>query len=215
MTTHSETVLFDSLPYYDDDLQKYPELRQKVDQELTREQQKGSTDVPHPRLAPPITLFSDNPLLQAEMKRVAAGQSLPPLDKTRYTLPEPTSTPSTPEEWKSSLDNAYAQLQHQKIRQNNLTLLQTYGANGWRIQNYLLEQTAKNIETSLEELKELTVEVNRERKNQQDRAGKQLTALETRWTELISGVLQIEMANVALESEIDQLNKREVELSQL
>lgn len=66
-------------------------------------------------------LMQDNPLLQAEMKRVAAGQSLPPLDKTRYTLPEPTSTPSTPEEWKSSLDNAYAQLQHQKIR--SLTVL--------------------------------------------------------------------------------------------
>ncbi|PPQ63505.1 hypothetical protein CVT24_004733 [Panaeolus cyanescens] len=215
MSTNSDQVLFDSLPYYDDDLQKYPELRQKVDQELTREQQKGSTDVPHPRLSPPVTLFADNPLLQAEMKRIAAGQPFPALDKTRYTLPEPSSTPSNPEEWKVALDNAYAQLQHQKIRQNNLTLLQTYGANAWRIQNYLLEQNAKNIEKSLEELKELTVEVNRERKNEQDRIGKQLTSLETRWTELISGVLQIEMANVALESQIDQLNKREVELSQL
>jgi pre-mRNA-splicing factor SPF27 len=37
--------------------------------------------------------------------------------------------------------------------------------------------------------------------------------LETRWTELISNVLQIEMANVALEVEIDQLIKREAELA--
>lgn len=49
----------------------------------------------------------------------------------------------------------------------------------------------------------------------QDRLGKQLTSLETRWTELISSVLQIEMANVALDAEIEKLNKREVELSEL
>ena len=39
--------------------------------------------------------------------------------------------------------------------------------------------------------------------------------LETRWTELISSVLQIEMANVALEVELDKLSKREVELASL
>lgn len=82
----------------------------------------------------------------------------------------------------------------------------------------------------MEVLKELTVEVNRERKNMQvmspktiswsftesfgmqDRFGNQLDALEKRWTELISSVLQIEMANVALEIEVDRLNKRADEL---
>ena len=52
-------------------------------------------------------------------------------------------------------------------RQQNLALLQKYGANGFRIQNYLLEETAKQTEKTLEELKELIVEVNRERKNTQ------------------------------------------------
>jgi len=46
----------------------------------------------------------------------------------------------------------------------------------------------------------------------QDRFGNQLDALEKRWTELISSVLQIEMANVALEVEVDRLNKRADEL---
>jgi pre-mRNA-splicing factor SPF27 len=40
-----------------------------------------------------------------------------------------------------------------------------------------------------------------------------LTALETRWTELISNVLQIELANAALDVEVDRLNKREAELA--
>jgi pre-mRNA-splicing factor SPF27 len=43
--------------------------------------------------------------------------------------------------------------------------------------------------------------------------GNQLNSLETRWTELISSVLQIEMANVALDAEIERLNKRETELA--
>jgi pre-mRNA-splicing factor SPF27 len=49
----------------------------------------------------------------------------------------------------------------------------------------------------------------------QTRVGGQLTALEIRWTELISSVLQIEMANVALDAEIERLNKKEAELANL
>ena len=45
----------------------------------------------------------------------------------------------------------------------NLALLQQYGSNAWRIHNFLLEQTAKNLEKAVEDLKQLTVEVNRER----------------------------------------------------
>ena len=43
--------------------------------------------------------------------------------------------------------------------------------------------------------------------------GTQLTALETRWTELVSNVLQIELANVALDAEINRLNLKEAELA--
>lgn len=50
-------------------------------------------------------------------------------------------------------------------RQSNIALLQNYGPNAWRVHNYLLEATSKNLDKSLEELKELTVEVNRYRKN--------------------------------------------------
>ena len=37
--------------------------------------------------------------------------------------------------------------------------------------------------------------------------------MEHRYVELISSVLQIEMANVALEAEIERLTTREIELS--
>jgi len=46
----------------------------------------------------------------------------------------------------------------------------------------------------------------------QTRYGAQLTMLETRWTELLSSILQIEMANIALEGEVDRLRTREGEM---
>jgi len=109
--------------------------------------------------------------------------------------------------------------------------LQQYGANSWRVHNYLLEATSKQLEKAVEDLTQLTTDLNRDRKNSQVSGpllwgderqltglwktafGAQLTALETRWTELISNVLQIEMANVAIEAEIDQLIKKEAELA--
>ncbi|KAK7058290.1 hypothetical protein VNI00_001921 [Paramarasmius palmivorus] len=196
--------IFDSLPYYDNDLERFPHLKEKVERELAREPKPPSAL--HPRVPPSYELFTNNPLLKAELERVESHQPFPSLDSLRYQLPAPTSTPGTEEEWKAALDNARAQLEHQKIRQTNLTLLQTYGSNAWRIHNYLLEENAKNIEKSLEELNQLTTET---------KLGSQLTSLETRWTELISGVLQIEMASVALDAEIDRLNKKEAELAEM
>jgi hypothetical protein len=116
-------------------------------------------------------------------------------------------------------------------RQSNLALLQQYGANVWRVHNYRLEHEAASAEKELEYLRQRTTEVNRDRKNfqvhppppahcplhpadgAQERVGTELTSLEKRWTELISGSLQIELANVALVGEIDRLNLREAELA--
>ncbi|TFK76842.1 breast carcinoma amplified sequence 2 [Pluteus cervinus] len=207
------TEIWDSLPYYDDDLQKYPELRQKVEEEMARDRKPNATL--HPRVPPPFEPLAGHPLLAAELQRVQSHQPFPPLDSLRYQLPAPTSSPGTDEEWQAALDNAQAQLEHQRLRQINLTLLHNYGANAWRVHNYLLEATANQMEKELEAGKQETVEVNRERKNNQERLGKQLTMLETRWTELISNVLQIEMANVALEGEVAQLRVKEEELQAL
>ncbi|KAI0728597.1 breast carcinoma amplified sequence 2 [Fomitopsis betulina] len=206
----SGPMIFDSLPYYDNDLERFPILREKVEKELAREARP--TQTLHPRVPPPATLFTNYPLLQAELARIESHQPLSPLDTTRHQLPG-SQNPESEEGWKAALANAHAQLEHQRLRHNNLALLQQYGSNAWRIHNYLTESTASNIEKALEELRILTTEVNRDRKNFQTRIGAQLTSLETRWTELISNILQIEMANVALEAEIEKLNKTEAELS--
>ncbi|KAG1867797.1 hypothetical protein DFJ58DRAFT_767906, partial [Suillus subalutaceus] len=119
---------------------------------------------------PPIELFKDKPGLAAELARVESHQHRP-------------STPGTDEG-------------HQRIRHTNLALLQTYGPNAWRIHNYLLEATAKQAETALEELKQ--------------RHHKMLTE-----NARTLSILQIEMANVALDAEVDRLNKKEAELASI
>ncbi|KIM67078.1 hypothetical protein SCLCIDRAFT_1210555 [Scleroderma citrinum Foug A] len=209
-TTNSEGLL-DSLPYYDNDLERYPILKEKVERELAREPKPPPSL--HPLVPPPFELFEKNPLLAAELERVEAHHPLPPLDAVRHQLPGPSSRPGTDEEWRQALRNAHAQLEHQRVRHTNLALLQTYGSNAWRIHNYRLEEAAKQAERALEELKERTTELNRERKNSQTRYGTQLTALETRWTELLSSILQIEMANVALDAEVKRLYAVEAQLS--
>ncbi|KAI9445471.1 breast carcinoma amplified sequence 2-domain-containing protein [Lactarius indigo] len=205
--------LFDSLPYYDNDLETHPILREKVQHELAVETQKIQQETLHPRVAPAVELFVNNPLLAAELGRVGARKPLTAIDTSRYQLASSSATPSSDEEWKAALDSAHAQLEHQRIRHNNLALLQQYGSNAWRTHNYLLEADAKKAEKILEELKEQTTSLNRDRKNTQTRLGEQLTSLENRWTELISSILQIELANVALEAEVARLNKRETELA--
>ncbi|OCH96641.1 breast carcinoma amplified sequence 2 [Obba rivulosa] len=206
-----KAMIFDSLPYYDNDLEQHPILKEKVEKELAREakQPQGL----HPHVPPSPKLFANNPLLEAELARVESRQPLPPLDTLRYQLPAPTSTPASEEEWRAALNNARVQLEHQRLRHSNLALLQQYGPNAWRIHNYLVEGTAKNLEKALEDLQNMTTELNRDRKNFQTQIGAQLTSLETRWTELISSILQIEIANAALETEIDRLDKTEAELA--
>ncbi|KAJ7919109.1 breast carcinoma amplified sequence 2-domain-containing protein, partial [Mycena leptocephala] len=162
-------------------------LKEKVDREFARQPKPPArcTRASHPHTN---SLRFKNPLLQAELER---------LDTMRYQLPAHRT--GNRRGVAGGSQKRHAQLEHQRMRcANELTLLQTYGANAWRIHNYLLEATVKQTEQAMEELKQMT-----------------LNSLETRWTELISNVLQIELANVALDAEVNGLNAREAELAEL
>jgi hypothetical protein len=53
--------LFDSLPYYDNDLETHPILREKVQHEVAVETQKVHQEALHPRVPPSIDLFVVSP----------------------------------------------------------------------------------------------------------------------------------------------------------
>lgn len=49
--------ILDSLPYFDDDLQKYPFLKDKVEEEIARELGKVPATL-HPGVPPEVELFT-------------------------------------------------------------------------------------------------------------------------------------------------------------
>jgi hypothetical protein len=172
--------------------------------------------------------------LAAELERIESHQRISAIDIQRFSLPAPTNENATMEEWQAALKNARAQLEYQRLRAANGALMQQYGSNAWRVYNYRLEVVGKSLDKELEVMNERITDVNRARKNEQVSShahlhfvvhvptsvfqmaiGKQLTGLEQKWTELISSVLQIEIANATLEAEIVGLGQRESELEQL
>ena len=56
MSNAVEPIIFDSLPYYDNDLERFSALREKVEKELAREAKPAQAL--HPRVPPPMTLFT-------------------------------------------------------------------------------------------------------------------------------------------------------------
>ena len=64
-----------------------------------------------------FTVVKDNPILRNDYERVCRGEPLSVIDTTRYKLEIPTG-PSSHQltTWKSSIDNAYAQYEHQNLR---------------------------------------------------------------------------------------------------
>ena len=65
----------------------------------------------------PDTRFAGDPLLEQELARVAAGEGMQAMDTARYSLdPPPPTKRNDYASWRSALDNAYAQLEHQYNR---------------------------------------------------------------------------------------------------
>lgn len=54
--TAQAPAIFDSLPYYDNDLERDPSLKERAEKLIAREVQSSTTF--HPRVPPPIELFS-------------------------------------------------------------------------------------------------------------------------------------------------------------
>ncbi|KAL7409608.1 Pre-mRNA-splicing factor SPF27 [Mrakia frigida] len=213
-TPHDSADSIDSLPYIDRDLEDVPGLRETAESLIQAEMAKmGGVRAEHPRLpkGPEKELFEDSPGLSSLLANYP-DQPLSALDRNRYQLPAPTSENPTEEEWKAASLNARAQVEHLGVRQTNLSLLTSFGPNAHLIHNHLLTADAAQLEATVATMKEELVEINRKRKNHQVEASKVLERLEGQWTQLISSTLQTELANAALEAEVEQLRRKERDL---
>lgn len=111
-------------------------------------------------------------LLSLRTCRVARGQALDPIDITRYQLnPPPLDKRNDVNAWKSAVDNANSQLEHQLLRIVNHELLLKHGDKAWRAQTQMDESALKLAESELARAKAELESVNMERKLQQQAAG--------------------------------------------
>lgn len=152
--------------------------------------------LPAPRPLP------SSPFLSGELARVQARKPIPAgegLDTKRYAMPAPSGPEANSvEAWEKAYKSSLAQLEHQRLRTLNGTLLNQLGGNAWRVQNFAMENTVEKVNGEGEEIRKVVEDVNRDRKRKQEKGGETLTRMEKRWTELVSGNMQLEIGCIAL-----------------
>ncbi|KAK0554521.1 hypothetical protein OC846_002093 [Tilletia horrida] len=203
----------------DDDLVAAQAL---VQAELARSPPPASSSA-DPRI-PPALDIQTLPTLSAQFDRLstqeaqrdASADDRPRLDTTRFSLPAPAAgLDASEEEWKQAVDNAYVQLSHQEGRAINIDLMKKYGANHWRIHNYVLESSLSRYSAARSHITDsVSASTNRTRMLlQQDAEGK-LSTLEAQWSQLVSTQLQMAVASLAAEHEVETLKQERQRLRQ-
>ncbi|KAK4052181.1 hypothetical protein OIV83_002476 [Microbotryomycetes sp. JL201] len=221
-------VPLDALPYYDRDLDAPDQqhLRGEINALIAVElrsllpTQPGQQPTNLTHLSEQRPLPSTSTLLGQELHRVQHRKPVPAghgLDTTRYAMPAPTAKQEKQlgreQAWEQAYKSSLAQLEHQRLRTINGTLLQgQLGSNNWRVSNFAMENAVERVDKQVQDTRDTVEDVNRRRKRDQEKAGETLARLERRWTELVSGNLQLEIGTMAMEAEVAQLQARYAEL---
>ncbi|WEW55364.1 hypothetical protein PRK78_000794 [Emydomyces testavorans] len=199
----------DSLPYIDGEIP--PQDRVEIAKLIATELPADYQTTLHPLIPPlPESNFSD--LIQKELERKATNQPITDgIDLSRYEAPEAPSTEGKEHaeifnDWRETLRKAYTASSHLSTRHENLSLLEAHGKNAWLIGNSQLEEILRQVEKELQETKEATDGVNRERKWRQETARGEMEGLEDAWKQGVSGIINVEIAAEKLRMEI--LEKR-------
>ena len=145
-------------------------------------------------------------MLEAELQRVSGGAPLAALDLMRYNLnPPPASQRGDPAAWQTALDNAHAQLEHQRNRLLNLELLLKFGSTTWRAHNEAVAAHVGRLQEDVVSTRDVIDQLNRERKLQQTAAGRELRNLESEYFALIAKNYELEGVCARVESEVAAL----------
>eukprot|EP01062_Namystynia_karyoxenos_P064440 TRINITY_DN5737_c0_g1_i1.p1 TRINITY_DN5737_c0_g1~~TRINITY_DN5737_c0_g1_i1.p1 ORF type:complete len:205 (+),score=79.62 TRINITY_DN5737_c0_g1_i1:112-726(+) len=195
----------DALPYVDPPLTE--ETRQEVERMIEEEMH---TFVPDDYLAgrfPPVPP-TVSALIAAEYERVARGRPLQSIDRTRFELLPPAGpNRDDPARWALSARNAEVQLEHQRVRSENLELLNAYGKEAWLQHNRGVERCAAQMQQRRQGLKRQIDELNAARKREQTAAGAELRRLEQEWQGLCGKNFQIELETQRVECATAKLRR--------
>ncbi|CAD0112408.1 unnamed protein product [Aureobasidium uvarum] len=144
--------------------------------------------------------FSD--LVKAEHDRLASGaEKEAGIDLSRYEAQDAPPTNDT-EQWRATLQQAYASSEYLESRQVNLSLLETYGKNAWLISNDQLEAILRAAEREVSQRKIELEDIDKARRDGQNARKGELEALEQQWKIGVGQMIEVEVAAEKLRLEI-------------
>ncbi|KAG9716228.1 hypothetical protein KCU73_g15699, partial [Aureobasidium melanogenum] len=127
------------------------------------------------------------------------------IDLSRYEAQDAPATNDV-EQWRATLQQAYASSEYLESRQVNLSLLETYGKNAWLISNDQLEAILRTAEREVSQRKIELEEIDKARRDGQTARKGELEALEQQWKIGVGQMLEVEVAAEKLR--LDILDKK-------
>ncbi|XP_058789783.1 pre-mRNA-splicing factor SPF27 isoform X2 [Phymastichus coffea] len=145
-----------------------------------------------------INIF-ETAIVKNEFERLQNRFPMDVLSMKRYELPPPVpGKMSDLIAWNESVENSFAQLEHQATRINNLQLMVLYGSEMWKSYLNVLIRLINNSQKQIQELRKLIQEINWQRKANQIQGGQKLKEMESQWVGLVSKNYEIEQACVSI-----------------
>ncbi|CAD0045671.1 unnamed protein product [Aureobasidium pullulans] len=123
------------------------------------------------------------------------------IDMSRYEAQDAPAT-NDMEQWRATLQQAYASSEYLESRQVNLSLLETYGKNAWLISNDQLEAILRDAERDVSQKKIELEDIDRSRRDSQNARKGELEALEQQWKIGVGQMIEVEVAAERLRLEI-------------
>ncbi|THW13804.1 hypothetical protein D6D24_05836 [Aureobasidium pullulans] len=155
----------------------------------------------HPSI-PERTPIKFSELVESEHERLSSGALKEAgIDMSRYEAQDAPAT-NDMEQWRATLQQAYASSEYLESRQVNLSLLETYGKNAWLISNDQLEAILRDAEREVSQRKIELEDIDRTRRDGQNARKGELEALEQQWKIGVGQMIEVEVAAERLRLEI-------------
>eukprot|EP00003_Mantamonas_plastica_P023586 TRINITY_DN4271_c0_g1_i2.p1 TRINITY_DN4271_c0_g1~~TRINITY_DN4271_c0_g1_i2.p1 ORF type:complete len:262 (+),score=71.20 TRINITY_DN4271_c0_g1_i2:462-1247(+) len=205
--SNTDSIVIDALAYIDQEYSD-PQIAAQVDSMITDEINAMDNEVEDYYTNDTKAAIEDekkrwdellesSSFLAAEMERVGNNEPMQSVDVSKLALPQPEDEKNV-DEWKKSVENSKAQLEHTQTSLLNLELMKKYSANAWVHNLNQHEALLESLTQEYKELQEQIHKVNQARKKKQSKVENKLNKLSNEYYTLCYKCLEIEYAIAAV-----------------
>jgi hypothetical protein len=201
-SAESGEALMDSLPYVDEVHEDYEHYALALIEEEMKKSKAPDLDN-----LPPVNFRA--PLMELEYRRFIDSDGKPEPIQLQGTsgLASPPNGVADVEAWRNAVKKAKSEFEAERSRSVVLEVKKDAGAALlWKGFNEKLDHDFALLQQALTRQKELVEQINLQRSEDQQKTGKQLHILTTKYQSALERKFQLQQAIVALESEIEQLS---------